>query len=92
MNNNGYYVLAFESTHYAIRAESLLKRQKVKGEMIPTPREIDASCGLSIRFSQEYLERVMDIIDFDTGSIKLYWGMNVNGKTVYMEKEYEEGE
>lgn len=49
---NGKYpltcVFVFESIHQAIRAEKMLLEQGVTLEMIPTPREISASCGQSI--------------------------------------------
>lgn len=42
-------LIVFESTHKAIRTERLLLDQ-IKIDMIPTPREITASCGLTIQF------------------------------------------
>lgn len=45
-----FYVVVFESTHYAIAAEKLFKESGYKFDVIPTPREITHSCGLSIRF------------------------------------------
>jgi len=44
-----FYVIVFDSTHHAIQAEKRLK-EKFQIETIPTPREITASCGLSIKF------------------------------------------
>ncbi|AOY78250.1 hypothetical protein BJL90_05710 [Clostridium formicaceticum] len=49
------YVIVFESTHYAIAAEKLLKQKKYEFDTIPTPREITASCGLSIMFDETLL-------------------------------------
>ena len=43
-------LIAFDSVHQAIRTEQLLLKAGVPVEMIPTPREISASCGQSIRF------------------------------------------
>lgn len=43
-------LIAFDSVHQAIRAESLLLKAGVPVEMVPTPREISASCGQSVRF------------------------------------------
>ena len=43
-------LIAFDSVHQAIRAESLLLKADVPVELIPTPREISASCGQSARF------------------------------------------
>jgi hypothetical protein len=87
MKNRGYYVLAFDSTHNAIKTENLLKRRGVEGEMIPTPRDIDVSCGLSIRFPENALERVLEAVDVAADRVELYWGIEVKGKTVYMKKK-----
>ena len=43
-------LVAFDSVHQAIRAEQLLLKAGVPVELIPTPREISASCGQSARF------------------------------------------
>ena len=41
------YLLTFVSTHDAISAEKMLS-QYIKTTIRPTPREITASCGISI--------------------------------------------
>lgn len=48
-----FYVIVFESTHYAIAAEKLFKDKGYKFDIIPTPRQITHSCGLSIRFIKQ---------------------------------------
>lgn len=53
-----FYVIVFESTHYAIAAEKLFKDSGYKFDVIPTPREITHSCGLSIKFD---LDNIQDI-------------------------------
>jgi len=58
MINQQFYVIVFESTHYAISAEKLFKNNGYKFDVIPTPREITHSCGLSIRFTVETLEDI----------------------------------
>ena len=42
-----YYLLTFESTHAAISTEKLLKPVEVT--IMPVPRFISASCGISVR-------------------------------------------
>lgn len=58
MNDTSIYVIVFESTHFAIAAEKRLKELNFTFEIIPTPREITASCGLSIRFLFHQLEAI----------------------------------
>lgn len=42
-----YYLITFESTHLAMQAERFLKRTH-KTTVVPTPRDLTASCGLSL--------------------------------------------
>lgn len=65
-----FYVVSFDSTHHAIKGEKLLKEHNLNIRMMPTPREITASCGLSIRFEEIELEEVKSIIDESGLSIK----------------------
>ena len=46
-NVEEYYLLTFESTHAAISTEKLLKPAGVT--IMPVPRFLSASCGISIR-------------------------------------------
>ena len=41
------YLLTFHSTSGAIAVERFCKKHKIPGRLIPVPREISASCGLS---------------------------------------------
>lgn len=59
---NDFYVVSFNSTHHAIRTEKLLLAEGLKIMTLPTPREIAASCGLSIKFELEDLEKVNSIM------------------------------
>ena len=54
------YVMTFKSTHYAIMSEKKLENFKV--QMIPTPREISASCGLSITFEKDDFKEIISEI------------------------------
>ena len=51
---NEYYLLTFESTHAAISTEKLLKPAEVT--IMPVPRFISASCGISVRIKPEKRE------------------------------------
>lgn len=47
------WLLSFDSTHHAIAAENLVKENRPEGlvmHVIPTPRQITASCGISLLF------------------------------------------
>lgn len=82
-----FYVLSFDSTHHAVRAKKMLQKAGIKIEMIPTPRNITVSCGLSIKFSNDMLDKVKDIVDIDKPVMKLYKGIKYDEGTFYLEEE-----
>lgn len=57
-----YLLITFTSSNYAMQCESVLKSEGMKAQVIPTPREITLSCGLSILSEVENLERVRDLV------------------------------
>lgn len=58
----GDCLVTFDSTHHALRAETLLEAAGVSIMIIPTPRELAASCGLSISFRPGDAERLTAIL------------------------------
>lgn len=67
------YVIAFESTHAAMAAEASLG--SVPHAMIPTPRQITASCGMALRFEAEDDAAARDLFarqDAPAGLAKLF--------------------
>lgn len=56
------YIVAFNSTHNAIKTEKLLQKDDIKATTLPTPREISASCGISIKFEKDDIERVKNVL------------------------------
>ena len=59
---NEMYIVSFNSTHNPIRLDKLLGESSVRATTLPTPREITASCGISIRFLYEDIEKVKNIL------------------------------
>jgi len=55
-------VITFNSTHYAIKADSVFNRESINFRTIPTPREITRSCGLAIKFNLEDMDKIEDVI------------------------------
>jgi hypothetical protein len=58
MQEEIFNLVAFTSTHSAIKAEKELIIEGISVKIIPVPREITAGCGLSIRFNLEDLDKV----------------------------------
>lgn len=56
------YLIAFDSTQQALRAEMLLEYAEIDIDIRPTPKEITAGCALSIGFEDRDLDKVKGII------------------------------
>ena len=61
MRNDSYYTLAFDSTHMAVAAEKYLSA-RIAVSVMPTPRKITASCGISLRVELENRERLKELL------------------------------
>lgn len=55
-------LIAFDSTHHALRGEQLLQQAGLMIDIIPTPREITASCGLTLSLAETDLPRAMMLL------------------------------
>lgn len=65
-----YLVLTFNSTHKAIKAEKIL--EAFSTDMIPTPRQLSASCGISIKCALEDSENILSVLDSSAMEYKCY--------------------
>jgi len=69
-----YYLFVFDSTHCAIAAQKLLAGLDVV--VMPTLREISASCGMALRLPPEQMESAK----------KLVRGSDISGWRLYSVK------
>lgn len=59
----GDCLLLCDSTHQLLKAESLLETGGVLFETIPRPRQFSGHCGMALRFAQELLPQVKEILE-----------------------------
>jgi len=59
--NYGY--ITFKSVSFAMKAESILKKNGLVFKMIPVPRSISTDCGISIRFNMEDKGKIESLLD-----------------------------
>lgn len=57
-----FIIVAFESTHDAIKSETLTGRESIASRLIPIPPEVSAGCGLALRILPEDETRVRAIL------------------------------
>ena len=55
-------VISFNSTHHAMFAEKMLKKAEINIMVVPTPRQIDKSCGISIKINDEDMQKSSETI------------------------------
>lgn len=79
---NEMYIVSFNSTHHAIRTDKLFGENNIKSTTLPTPREITASCGISIRFLYNDLDNVKSVLKDN----------NIEFKGIYNIKKIENGQ
>jgi hypothetical protein len=62
MVNEGDYVAIFNSVHRVMKAEKILKGEKLAILLIPAPRALSSDCGLAIRYAVADRERVESLL------------------------------
>lgn len=61
-----YYVLTFYNTQGAIKAEQELKKLNIPVTIMPTPTQITRSCGISLRFDYEQIDKIKILMNEKT--------------------------
>lgn len=67
-----YLLLVSDSTHAAIKIESILKELKLDGRIVPLPGELKASCGLSVKCKIEDIDEIKGILKEENLEISCY--------------------
>lgn len=68
MSEPAYYLVSFDRTSATMQAEKLFKENNITHAMMPTPRSVQASCGLSIRFGIGDFEQVQTLLSDEIDS------------------------
>lgn len=55
-------ILTFSSIHHALSAEKVFIAEGLSHEVMPTPRSINMSCGLSLKVAGENVSRVQTLL------------------------------
>ena len=63
MGRQDFCVIAFVNTHAAISTQKALEEAGLPAHIMPTPREITAGCGLSLRFPPERYAEVKQLVE-----------------------------
>ena len=62
MEKKLWLIVAFGGTTEAIQAEKLFKQDNIYGQLIPTPRSINSSCGLCWRTETAVRQSIEELL------------------------------
>jgi len=79
-----YLVITFESTHKAIQAEKTLEAYDI--EVIPTPRQLTANCGISLKASVEDFDSIKETMGDTYGDMNQCYEVTQEGQEFYFKK------
>lgn len=68
MSNERFYIL-FPSHTEGMKLEAILKKKNIKYTIVPTPRQLSVSCGISIMYNKEDGDKISKLIDDNNVSI-----------------------
>lgn len=81
---NDYYIAVFDSTHYALHFEKVIKGSGLKISIMPVPREITASCGISAKLETDEIDKVKELAEAEDLRVSGYYHVEAqNGKKTY---------
>ena len=68
-----YCLIAFKSTHHALAAEKALESGLIEQVVIPTPKQISASCGLALKiYINDYPQAVYLLLERGLVDVEAY--------------------
>ena len=56
-------IIVFESVHFTIKADKLMKNNGFEYQIITTPREISLDCGMSIETDENNFEQIYKYLE-----------------------------
>lgn len=71
------YLLTFYNTSGAIAVEKFCKEHEIPGRLLPVPREISASCGLSWAVPAEKQEELSEVEREFADEIEGKWTLEI---------------
>lgn len=81
---NDYYIAVFDSTHYALHFEKVIRGGGLKINIMPVPREITASCGISAKLETDEIDRIKQLAVEQNLKVSGYYHVETqNGKKTY---------
>jgi hypothetical protein len=82
------YIITFNNTNKAIKAEQCLLSQNIFAGVLPLPSQISAGCGICLRIRAEDVESALRILkDNNVNEIGLYTRVPENNGFKYTKEQ-----
>lgn len=77
-----HILITFESVNFAMQTEKVLKSNNIPGQIMPTPRVITLSCGISIRIAEENLNTIIGFVQAKMIRVKNLYYYNMGSPEI----------
>jgi len=65
-----YYIVTFQNTHEAMKAEREALQNRIKIVVVPTPTYITKSCGISLKVDDANIQSIINLIKLEDIKVK----------------------
>jgi hypothetical protein len=80
-----FYIL-FPSHTEGMKMEDIFKKQNIKYTIVPTPRELSVSCGISIMYNKKDEDKIKILIEKNGINIGGMHALSKEKKNPYLEE------
>ncbi|MBU3182382.1 DUF3343 domain-containing protein [Clostridium psychrophilum] len=80
-----FYLVTFQNTHEAIKAEREALKKNVRVIVVPTPTHITKSCGISLKTDEKNIKSIIKLIELQNINVKKIYlvdGESINPMTI----------
>ena len=78
-----FFVL-FPSHTVGMKLDSVLRKEGIKHTIVPTPRQLSVSCGISIMYNEEDGDRIKKLIEENKVNILSMESLEFEKKNFYL--------
>jgi hypothetical protein len=79
-----YYIAVFDNTHHALKFEKVIRAGGFSINIMPVPREITASCGISAKLEVDEIDKIIKLAGKEELKVVGYFHVELkNGKKTY---------
>lgn len=55
-------LLIFDSTHFTMKAEEIIKRSRISNMIVPKPKGIESRCGVALKVYESDLSKITSLL------------------------------